>query len=232
MERIVEPEWLDQLSASDPRAIRSRRDLRVINRWMRNFGFLRNSLLQLPSVPGRILEIGAGDGSLMARLAETLAPVWKSNAEVWLLDREPAITPETIQRIERAGWTARIVKMDLHDWCRTPEPDSVDVIVANLFLHHFKEAELASLFATLSARTSHFIAVEPRRWTPAMISIRFLWLLGCNQVTRHDARLSVRAGFNHNELSRCWPAESGFTLREVPAGYASHLFRAHRANGS
>ena len=36
MNRIVEPELLDTLSPADPRAIRSRRDLRRVNAWMRN----------------------------------------------------------------------------------------------------------------------------------------------------------------------------------------------------
>ena len=177
------------------------------------------------------MEIGAGDGTLMARLAESLAPTWRNKAEVWLLDREPAIRPETLERIQRAGWSPRVVKADLHHWCREPEPRCVDVTLANLFLHHFSEAELSNIFASLSARTSHFIAVEPRRWKPAIISIRFLWLLGCNEVTRHDARLSVRAGFNHNELSQCWPADSPFNLSERPAGHASHLFVAASRGG-
>ena len=36
MKRIVQPELLDALPPDDPRAVRSRRDLRRVNAWMRN----------------------------------------------------------------------------------------------------------------------------------------------------------------------------------------------------
>jgi len=72
--RRVEPETLDHLREDDPRAIRSRRDLRRINRIMGNTGIV-DSLLNrsLTHPPSRIAELGAGDGSLLLRLAERRA---------------------------------------------------------------------------------------------------------------------------------------------------------------
>jgi len=52
-------------------------------------------------------------------------------------------------------------------------------------------------------------------------------LMGCNAVTRHDARVSVRAGFRDDELSRLWPS-GGWTLEERGAPPFSHLFVARR----
>ena len=40
MNRIVQPELLDELPPDDPRAMRSRRDLRRINAWMRNHAIM------------------------------------------------------------------------------------------------------------------------------------------------------------------------------------------------
>jgi hypothetical protein len=67
--RCVEAETLDHLREDDPRAIRSRRDLRRINRIMGNFPIV-DSLLNgsLSHPPLRIAELGAGDGSLFLRL--------------------------------------------------------------------------------------------------------------------------------------------------------------------
>jgi hypothetical protein len=48
-------------------------------------------------------------------------------------------------------------------------------------------------------------------------------------VTRHDAVLSVRAGFAGRELSALWPSADGWKLEERRAGLFSHLFVAHRA---
>ena len=44
MQRRVEPELLDALPADDPRAVRSREDLRRINRLMGNQSVLGNAL--------------------------------------------------------------------------------------------------------------------------------------------------------------------------------------------
>jgi hypothetical protein len=58
-----------------------------------------------------------------------------------------------------------------------------------------------------------------------------LGFIGCNGVTRHDAKASVRAGFTENELSNMWPAEKGWNLAEHQAGPFSHCFVAQRVNG-
>jgi hypothetical protein len=104
----------------------------------------------------------------------------------------------------------------------------MDLVSANLFLHHFTEADLVKFFGAFSELTDAFIACEPRRWRPSVIGTKFLWCIGCNHVTRHDADASVRAGFRENELSALWPSASGFQLREEAAGLASHLFTALR----
>jgi hypothetical protein len=55
-----------------------------------------------------------------------------------------------------------------------------------------------------------------------------LGLIGANGVTRHDAAVSVRAGFKGGELSALWPANPRWRLRERRAGLFSHLFLAQR----
>ena len=44
MKRIIEPELLDTLPPDDPRAVRSRRDLRRVNAWMRNHAIMARAL--------------------------------------------------------------------------------------------------------------------------------------------------------------------------------------------
>jgi hypothetical protein len=55
-----------------------------------------------------------------------------------------------------------------------------------------------------------------------------LRVIGCNSVTRHDAHVSMIAGFQGKELTMLWPANSGFQIDENEAGFASHLFMAYR----
>ncbi len=63
--RVVESELLDTLDAGDPEALRSRRDLRMINALMGNqIWFLRQFRKLPPSSFAGIVEIGAGEGCL------------------------------------------------------------------------------------------------------------------------------------------------------------------------
>ena len=50
-----------------------------------------------------------------------------------------------------------------------------------------------------------FVACEPRRSAFALLGARMVFALGANDVTRHDAVASVRAGFRGRELSGLWP---------------------------
>jgi len=232
MERLVEPELLDQLPSSDPRAIHSRRDLRRINSWMGNFRLIERELVSLSTPPKTILEVGAGDGSLMAKLAGRFGPVWGKDVAIYLLDMHPSISEGTRDFIQSYGWRMEVLQVDLRDWLKAPGPKEADVLLANLFLHHFSFEELRLFFGAFSKITRMFLASDPRRWKLSLLAVRLLWLIGCNSVTRYDARVSIRGGFKGKELSALWPTESGFRLEESDPGWASHLFMAHKGSSS
>jgi hypothetical protein len=56
-----------------------------------------------------------------------------------------------------------------------------------------------------------------------------VFVLGANDVSRHDAVASVRAGFAASELSALWPQDqtSSWRLREKAIFPFTHLFEAH-----
>lgn len=233
--RIVRPEILDELPATDARAIRSRRDLQRVNRVMGSCGILsravRGALASAPQhAPLRILELGAGDGSLTLRVARRLAIGW-CKAELTLLDRQALIPEATGTAFAHLGWTLRPLTVDVLEWARGPtqHPLRWDVILVNLFLHHFEEDRLRELLSAVADRCDAFVACEPRRSLPALIGSRLMPALGVSSDTLHDAIVSVRAGFRDNELTRMWPASATrWTLEERPAGLFSHLFVAAR----
>ncbi|HXS22472.1 MAG TPA: hypothetical protein VN735_14665 [Steroidobacteraceae bacterium] len=235
--RAVHPEILDELPAADPRAVRSRRDLRRVNRVIGSCGILsrslRHSLTSIAHhVPLRILELGAGDGSVTLCIAKRIATSWPA-VELTLLDRQALIAGPTGTAFAHLGWTLRPLIADVIEWARAPTQQEHaqhwDVILANLFLHHFEDDRLRGLLSAVADRCNAFIACEPRRSVPALTGSLLLPALGVSADTRHDAVVSVRAGFRGNELSRIWPTRrTGWRLTERPAGLFSHLFVAVR----
>lgn len=232
MLRIVEPEILDNLTASDPLAVGSRADLRRLNGIMGHAAILSRAFrrhldeILVPSHPLRLVELGAGDGTLLLRLARR----WSSlglTAHVTLVDRQNLVSSETRHAFTLLDWTVESVRMDVFTWLESSTP-GVDVMLVNLFLHHFQDKSLKTLLRLAAARTSLFIACEPRRTPLALAATRFLLLLGCNCVTRHDAHASVRAGFSGHELSALWPSENLWRLSEQRDRLFSHCFVAKR----
>ena len=223
--RSVEPEWLDELPASDPRAIRSRGDLRRVNRLMATTRLLARALdpLLAGRRDARIVELGAGDGSVMLRVARARADRWPPVA-LGLLDMQPVIDADVLEHYRALGWQPEILHADVFDWLADAAPAGQDrpIIVANLFLHHFDGQRLTDLLHGIAARARAFVCLEPRRSPTALLGSRLLGAIGCNDVTRHDAVVSVRAGFRGDELSTRWPPDAGWQLQEGNAGMFSH----------
>ena len=229
MKRCVEPELLDELLPDDRRAIRSRDDLVRVNGAMGNSGIMVRALRTACNgrPVQRIVDMGAGDGRFLLGVARQLHPDWQGTRAV-LLDRRNAVRPETHQAFETLGWRAETCEADVRDWLAQPAAPAYDVLSANLFLHHFQDAQLAELLRAAARSARVFIAVEPRRSLRSLFVSRLLWFIGCGQVTRHDAVASVRAGFTGRELSRLWSADDNWMLQERSAGWFSHLFIAQR----
>ena len=198
--RIIETEWLDSLPSSDPRAEQSRRDLRRVNTIMGNARHIAAALRPHWHEGMRIADLGSGDGSLMKAIQRRLpGPV-----KPILVDKADGL--------------------DVLDFLREDGP-RLDAIVCNLFLHHLDGDVLSDVLALAAERAPLFVACEPRRARIALEASKMLWVLGANDVTRHDAVVSVRAGFTGDELSRIWPL-GNWNLEERVAWPFSHFFCA------
>lgn len=238
--RVVATETLDALPAQDPAAVRSRGDLRRVHRVMGTRAILLRAFRAMLAKrrgagPIRVLEIGAGDGSLMLGVARTLAPEWPP-VELTLFDRLDLVDPVTVAQYAELGWTVVIQVGDVLDWAaadhRAPHDDARatwDLIVANLFVHHFEGPQLVVLLGAITRHGERFFACEPRRAWLALAGSHMLGAMGANAVTREDAVLSVHAGFRDSELTSLWPFEGPeWQIQEYAAGLFSHCFRAER----
>ncbi len=226
MVRRVEPELLDELPADAPDAVASRRDLRRVNWWMGHVGMM-DRMLAGSETPRRVVELGAGDGTFLLRLA-VLRPGRGTKISAVLVDRQKLVSEETRRNFDALGWEVETIQADVFEWLAQPRPPA-DWLLANLFLHHFPNDRLRALLRLAAAKTMRFAACEPRRAPLPLTATRLLRLIGCNTVTRHDARVSVCAGFSGSELSALWPQDGSWKLLEEPAGLFSHCFVASRA---
>lgn len=232
--RRVEAEILDGLSADDPRARRSRRDLQRVHRAMRSIAALRRAVegVNLASPPRRILELGAGDGTLLLRFARAQSPRWR-DVQLTLLDRIDVVSADTRAAYRDLGWRVTLVRADVLEWATKRSPEYYDLCFANLFLHHFAAPELASLLGAVSAVAGAFVACEPRRSRIGNWGSRLIALLGANAVTREDAVKSVAAGFIDGELTAAWGAQpAAWRIREYAVPPFLHCFTATRAASS
>lgn len=228
MPRLVTPEALDSLGADDPAAQRSRRDLRRLHIAMGTLSIMTRAIVAEPNrAPLRILELGAGDGSLALRFAHKHARRWPRVS--WtLLDRQDTVAEPTLHGLRAVGWQPIIIVADVFDWLSRNQQCGWDIVVANLFIHHFEGDELGHLLRVLSKVTPLFFCCEPRRNITALIGSHLVGLIGAGTVTRKDAVLSVHAGFRDCELSAHWPSHEGWLLREYRAGLFSHCLLARK----
>jgi hypothetical protein len=185
-----------------------------------------------PAGPGRalrIIELGCGDGRLMLDVAQHRGTRWPS-VTLDLLDRQPIVDAATLAAYAAAGWQARTLVCDVMDWATSGDAGAHwDVVVANLFLHHFEGAALRRLLAGCAARADALAACEPRRSRFAVAASHLIFFLGANAVTRRDGVLSVRAGFIGDELGAAWPAASAqWRLEEYDDGLFTHCLCATR----
>jgi hypothetical protein len=180
--RLVVPEILDSLPASDPRARRSRRDLLWVDAYMGNSRWILRKIPSLPNAGGAIVELGAGEGRLAMRIGEAFP-----TREILALDL--AERPKNLT--ERVTW----VRGDFFETLRTARGD---ICAGSLILHHFSESALKELGGSLRNFRA-LIFSEPLR---SRLALRLAGLATplASEVTRHDMPASIRAGFLPGEL--------------------------------
>lgn len=179
MKRVLTPEILDSLQADDPGAMRSRRDLLRVNAFMGNIRWIIEHLSEHPSI---ISELGAGDGAFIHRLSHE-----HPEAEVWAYDLQP-----------KPAYIAKRIQWVEGDLLKQPAAGQGGVLIANLILHHFTDEQLKDLGAFVRG-FDVLIINEPRR---SRLPLRLSKLATpfVNDITRHDMRVSIEAGFIEGEM--------------------------------
>ncbi len=160
----------------------------LINQLMGNHRWLMGEIRHCLRPGERLLELGAGDGTLAREL---IASGVCGADQILAMDLAP----------EPDGWPLGATWLQGSVLDDEPWPEAA-VIVANLFLHHFETDELRRLGARMGG-ARHLLASEPARhplhlWQGRLLS----YLADLSAVTRHDMAISIRAGFQGDELAK------------------------------
>jgi hypothetical protein len=200
LNRVIIPEILDSLNPADPRAIRSRRDLRWIDLYLGNSRWIVRQLKTQTPPPAQIIEIGAGEGDLCRKVQTSL----------------PSSTVTGLDLIQRPSNLPASIRWIGGDFFQTLPNIDADACVGSLILHHFSDEALRDLGVRLQSFRS-LVFCEPLRSRVPL----FLSKLSCpflSEVTRHDMPASIRAGFRPGEL----PALLGLDSKKWSVRESSH----------
>jgi hypothetical protein len=156
--------------------------------------WLRSAVSKKLQPEERVVEFGAGDGSLARKMVRCGLP--------W--DGLDLVGPPN-------GWpgdSARWLQVDALTFQVKPPHR---VVVASLFLHHFDKWQLRQLGDRLvdSARVIVVTDLWRSRWREWVFAC-LCWVVRAHPVSRHDGALSIRAGFRDDEL----PDALGLSSRE------------------
>jgi SAM-dependent methyltransferase len=210
--RIPSQEWLDDDLGSAEEIRQSFDDLWRINRWLGGVSGCLRLLDRYFASRGsrrvRILDVGAGDSRLAAHLQSELARRNRS-VEFVALDRR-------VNHLRNGNHSRGILSRVAADVSHLPFAEkSFDVVICNLFLHHFSEDETVDLLRRFGGIASDAVLVNDleRNLLPYLF-IRVAWPFARSRITRHDGAASVRQAYTKDELAAL-AVRAGFANFEV-----------------
>lgn len=187
MRRIIRDEILAQASPADKAA--SLRDIARLNRWFGGYHALLSAMrrLALTSDEFTVLDVGAASGDMGAALRRRFPRVRVTNLDFDPQHLVAAPSPRLTADAFHLPFAAR----------------SFDIVMANLFLHHFPDDEIVALLRSFGAVARRGVLVVDlwrhpfaRAFLPATRGV-----LRWHPITVHDGIRSVEAAFTADELA-------------------------------
>jgi ubiquinone/menaquinone biosynthesis C-methylase UbiE len=156
-----------------------------------------------PGEPVSLLDLGTGSADLPLE-AVRWAHIRGIDLRITALDSHATTLELARDHIGRepelAGAITLIHADALHYVAQTP-PGSFDYVHAGMFLHHFREIEVMTLLAGMDRLARRgLIWNDLVRSSVGRAAIQ-LMTIGQAEIVRHDARVSVEAGFTRAEVT-------------------------------
>lgn len=201
--RSEAPELMDDLAIGGSELTEALRQLRRINQLLIGAWPLREGVDRLWRWAGQptelsILDVGAGSGDVNRPLLRWAAR-HGIDLQITLMD----INPETCAEAADYYLDEPRVQVEQGDVLNLPA-NYADIVTASLFVHHFPDAQLPTVFTRmLQASRIGLVVNDLHRHAFAWA---FIWgatrLLSRNRMIRHDGPLSVRRGFRGSDFER------------------------------
>lgn len=195
-------EIMDDLACDGEVVFQTLRELDVINQWLGGnavtISALKKSWDTIPKeCTMTIADLGCGSGELL-RIISRLAD--RENRKVKLIgfDANPHIVEYARNHSNDFG---NISFETVNVFSAEFQKQKFDFVLATLFMHHFKESELITLFSSLREQTkSAMIINDIHRHPLAYYSIQWLTqLFSRSAMVKFDAPLSVLRAFKKSE---------------------------------
>ena len=210
--RSNEPERIDTGDYTDEEYKTFLREIRFINRWIGDRWALRKSLLrrigELDLDDFSVLDVGAGSGEILNEIA-IFARRRKSNAFLVGLDLNE-LSAESVANEGKGNKEINAVRGNaLH----LPFADnSFDFAICSLFTHHFTDDGVVEVLREMYrvADEGVFVIDLHREVSAYRLYQLFCSVFRISKLVRDDGLLSIKKGFQPEELSRL-AERAGFT---------------------
>ena len=184
--RLIQPELLDHVPPELARP--NLADLVRVNRYFGGHSVIRKTLAHVMRNQDSftLLDVGAASGDT-ARLIQQLYPrATVTNLDYNRTNLDAAPHPKVIANAFAFPFL----------------PESFDYVLSSLFLHHFTNEEVVKLLSSFYslAKRALLVCDLERHIIPYCFLPITRSLLGWNQITVHDGKISVRASFRADEL--------------------------------
>jgi hypothetical protein len=212
MRRITCSELLDEDRGTGREIRDSLDDLWRINRWLggvsASLRLLQDFFARAGVHPVRVLDVGAGDSRLTRQLQMELQRRGLQ-AEFTVLDRR-------LSHVRNGHKSAGATQPVVADALALPFADrSFNVVMCNLFFHHFSDEPAKQLLYGMAAIASEAVIINDlERHRLPYLFIRCAPWFARSPITRHDAPASVRQAYTRSELAAL-AAAAGFTDFDV-----------------
>jgi len=201
-ERRPTPERMDDPAIDPGRLDHALRGIARINTLSRSARLVWTPIRRLAQRdPGRTLRVldvatGAGDVPIILRKR---ANVEQLSLEVEACDLHPLTLAHARRRAERAGMPMHFFRLNITEM---PPPDTYDIVIASLFLHHLSTRDATIALRHMAAAARALLVVSDLRRTTLGLLLAYAAsrLVTRSDVVHFDAPASVRSAFTVNEV--------------------------------